>query len=203
LCPEDISEECIAKAKFLYITGITPALSDTSCEAVFTAIDYAKKHGVQVVFDPNIRKKLWSEEKARSVLLKISKVADIVLPGISEGEFLFGATSPQKIARAFLDKGASLVIVKLGAEGASFFTENESGNVPGYKVSRVVDPVGAGDGFAAGVLSGLLEGLSIKGAIQRGCAVGAMVTTVNGDIEGLPDRKLLEQFIHSTEDINR
>lgn len=199
----NIQEEYIAKAKFLYITGITPALSDTCCEATFQAIKYAKKYGIKVVFDPNVRRKLWSENKAKNTLLKIAREADIIFPGISEGGFLFGTEDPQKIGQHFLDLGASLVVVKLGKEGAFYLTGRESGFVSGFKIDRVVDPVGAGDGFAAGVLSGLLDGLVIEEAVTRGCAIGAMVTMVNGDIEGLPDRRLLEQFIYSTEDVNR
>lgn len=66
-----------------------------------------------------------------------------------------------------------------------------------FPVSRIIDPVGAGDGFAAGLLSGLLDKRSLQEAVQRGCAVGAMVTQVNGDIEGLPTRAQLEAFMQS------
>lgn len=204
LNPLDIKEDYIASAKYLYITGITPALSDSCLEAIFQAITYAKKHHVQVVFDPNIRKKLWSEEQAREVIVKIAQQSDIIFPGVSEGRFLFQVEDYREIAQRFLELGARLVVVKLGAGGAFYSMSNESDTVPAFKIDRVVDPVGAGDGFAAGVLSGLLDGLSVKEAISRGCAVGAIVTTVDGDIEGLPDRGLLENFIHSNqEDVNR
>lgn len=202
LSPSDINEEYIKNSKFLYITGITPALSDTCCEAIFQAIDYAKKHGVQIVFDPNVRKRLWKDEKAKKVLLEIASAVDIVFPGMNEGKFLFNTDDKKEIAQQFLRLGASLVAVKLGEKGAFFLTENESGIVPGMKIDKVVDPVGAGDGFAAGVLSGLLDGLTIRKSIELGCAVGAMVTTVNGDIEGLPDRELLQSFFHSSYEEN-
>jgi 2-dehydro-3-deoxygluconokinase len=195
---KNIKEEYIANAKYLYITGITPALSDSCCEAIFQAIIFAKKHSVQIVFDPNIRRKLWSDEKAKDTLLQIAKEADIILPGISEGEFLCGTDVKEEIAQQFLSLGASLVVVKLGAEGAYYQTNYESGTAPGLKVDRVIDPVGAGDGFAAGVLSGLLDGLSVHESVERGCAIGAMVVMVNGDIEGLPDRELLAEFIQSS-----
>jgi 2-dehydro-3-deoxygluconokinase len=195
---EDIKEEYMAKAKYLYISGITPALSDSCCEAIFQAIIYAKKHDVKIVFDPNIRRKLWSDEKAKDTLLQIAKEADIILPGISEGDFLCGTDVKEDIAQQFLNLGASLVVVKLGGEGAYYQTNHEDGTVSGFKVDRVIDPVGAGDGFAAGLLSGLLEGLSIYESVKRGCAIGAMVVMVNGDIEGLPDRELLAEFIQTS-----
>lgn len=200
----DVREEYIAKAKYLHVSGITPALSENCYEAVMEAISIAKRNGVKVVFDPNLRRKLWSEEKARKVLLKIASMADIVLPGVDEGSFMFGETDPEKLGRLFLDHGASLVIVKVGADGAYYFTEEEGKLVPGFKVDQVVDPVGAGDGFAAGLTSGLLEGLSIEKAVQRGNAVGAMVTMVNGDVEGLPEKEEVERFINApSEDVSR
>ncbi|MNN26619.1 2-dehydro-3-deoxygluconokinase [compost metagenome] len=70
--------------------------------------------------------------------------------------------------------------------------------IDSFKVAKVVDPVGAGDGFAVGVLSGQLDGLSLAEAVTRGCAVGAAVTMVNGDIEGLPDRLALTSFLQSS-----
>ncbi|MGB8269325.1 MAG: PfkB family carbohydrate kinase, partial [Priestia megaterium] len=60
-----------------------------------------------------------------------------------------------------------------------------------------IDPVGAGDGFAAGILSGLIDKSSLKETVKRGCAIGAMVVTVEGDIEGLPDKKELYEFMNA------
>ncbi|WP_026559638.1 sugar kinase [Bacillus sp. J37] len=204
LTPEDLNEEYIAGSKFLHITGITPALSDSCASTVLEAIKLAKKNGVQVVFDPNLRRKLWSEEKARQVLLELASLADIVLPGIDEGKFMFNETDPQKIANCFINNGSAKVVVKLGAEGAAFFTNETSGVIPGYPVDQVVDPVGAGDGFAAGLLSGLLNGLNLPDAVKRGNAVGALVTMVEGDVEGLPEPDEIEALMNSKgEDVER
>jgi 2-dehydro-3-deoxygluconokinase len=215
LVPESIDENYIARAKYLYLTGITPALSPNCREAVFHAIGLARKHGVQVVFDPNLRRKLWSDEEAREVLTRLCGMADLVLAGISEGTFLFGdgegnedgdgkKSSGSYLAERFLQLGCKAAILKLGAEGAYYATGMEQKLVPGFKVDHVADPVGAGDGFAAGVLSGLLDGLPLEEAVRRGCAIGAAVVTVNGDIEGLPDRELLAAFMSGRgEDVAR
>ncbi len=205
LTATDLNEEYIKKAKYLHITGITPALSDSCYETILKAISIAKSHNVTVVFDPNLRKKLWSEEKARSVLLKICGLADIVLPGVDEGTFIFGESDPAKLGKLFLAQGASIVVIKVGAKGAYYFTEEAEQLVPGFLVKKVVDPVGAGDGFAAGVISGLLDGLSLELSVQRGNAVGALATQIPGDFEGLPDREELERFMNQTnsEDISR
>jgi 2-dehydro-3-deoxygluconokinase len=153
-----------------------------------------------VVFDPNLRTKLWSEEKARKTLLEISAKADIVLPGISEGEFMFGESDPEILGELFLQNGASIVVLKLGKEGAVYFKGDKSKRVPGFPIERVVDPVGAGDGFAAGFLSGLLDDLDLTKAVERANAVGALVTMVSGDVEGLPEKNEIESLILQKDD---
>ncbi|PAE09176.1 2-dehydro-3-deoxygluconokinase [Terribacillus saccharophilus] len=195
LSTDDLDESYFAGVKYLFITGITPALSKSAKEAIFNSIELAKKNDLKVVFDPNIRKKLWSESEAKKALIEIAKHADIVLPGKSEGDFLFGTDDPKQIADSFLRLGASLVVVKLGDKGAYYSQRQTTGFVPGFKVPKIVDPVGAGDSFAAGLLSGLIDNESIPDAVKRGCAMGAMAVMVKGDYEGLPDKKRLKQFM--------
>ncbi len=140
------------------MTGITPALSESCKETVDEAIKPVRKHEKTIIFDPNIRLKLWSKEKARQVLMEIAGQVDIVLPGIEEGELLTGSSDFEKIAKVFLNQGAKVVVVKLGSEGAYFATESERAYVSGFQVGEVVDTAGTGDGFAAGFISGLLRG---------------------------------------------
>jgi 2-dehydro-3-deoxygluconokinase len=192
---EDLDETYIAQAKYLFVSGITPALSESCREMVWEAIRMAKKHGLKVVFDPNLRKKLWPEQQARDTLLAIAAQSDIVLPGLAEGVFLFGETDPVQLGQRFLEHGAQTVVMKLGEQGAHYFTPETNAYIPGFRVERVVDPVGAGDGFAAGFVSGLLDGLPLPEAVRRANAVGAIVTMVNGDVEGLPERADLKRFM--------
>lgn len=186
MAPESINEDYIAQAKYLHLTGITPALSESCLAAVHHSIDIAKKHGVKVVFDPNIRLKLWTKEKAVPVLKEIARRCDIVLPGIEEGELLTGASNHEEIAAYFLQGSTELVVVKLGKDGAYYASQNSSGTVAGEKVEHVVDPIGAGDGFAAGFISGLLRGFSIEDSVKRANRVAAFALTVPGDAEGYP-----------------
>lgn len=200
LSPEDIDASYISQAKYLFVSGITPALSKSCHLAVMAAINIAKEHGVQVVFDPNLRKTLWEEDIARQTLIDIAKKADIVLPGISEGEFMFGTNDVKEIGENLLELGAKMVVIKLGEAGASVITNQGVEYVPGYKVNRVVDPIGAGDAFAAGFITGLLDNLSLYESVQRANAFGALATQVKGDIEGLPEREQLTQFMNSMSD---
>ncbi|HZK84215.1 MAG TPA: sugar kinase [Desulfosporosinus sp.] len=186
MSPDDLNEEYIAKANYLHVTGITPALSPSCKEMIYEAIRMAKKHGVTVVFDPNIRLKLWSNEEARETLMAIARESDIVLPGLEEGFILTGEIKPDAIANQLIDNGAKLVVVKLGAEGAYYANQTETGLVPGFPVEHVVDPIGAGDAFAAGLLSGLLREFPLREAVKLANQVGAYALTVAGDVEGLP-----------------
>ena len=114
--------------------------------------------------------------------------ADWVLPGIDEGRLLTGKDTPEEIAKFYLDAGVSLVVIKLGAEGAYYATAQGAAYVPGFPVDEVVDTVGAGDGFAVGVISAMLEGLGGQEAVKRGTWIGARAVQVLGDTEGLPTR---------------
>lgn len=190
--PDNLDEDYIASAKYLHVTGITPALSASCEKTVHKAIDYAKKHGVTVVFDPNIRLKLWSPEKARESLLDIGSRAEIVMPGIEEGRLLTGENEPQKIAEELLKRGAKSVVIKLGENGAYYQTDREKGLIPAQRVEKVVDSVGAGDAFAAGVLSGLLRRYSLSDAIRLGNRVASYALTVTGDVDGLPSWSQVE-----------
>lgn len=200
LNPEDLDEEYIAGAKILHLSGITPALSESCKAAVFKAIEIAKNNGVRIVFDPNLRLKLWSKEEAKAVLLEMAMHADYILPGLDEGELLTGKTSPEDIADALRNGQDKTVIIKLGERGAYYQDANGSGYVEGFPVSDIVDPIGAGDGFAAGVISGILRGDPIDAAVKRGNAVGAIVVGVNGDVEGLPSEAAVEQMLFGSAD---
>ncbi|OOM14552.1 2-dehydro-3-deoxygluconokinase [Clostridium saccharobutylicum] len=204
LSPEDIDEEYIKSAKILHLTGITPALSQSCREAVYKAIDIAKKNGVLVSFDPNIRLKLWTLEEAKEVLIDIANRADIVMPGLDEAELLLGLKDKDEVADYFLSKEAKIVAIKLGADGCYIKTREEGIVIPGYNVSDIIqDTAGAGDGFAAGFLSGYLENLSLKEIGEYANGVGAMATLVQGDMEGYPHYDQLMEFIGKKQGIER
>lgn len=203
LSPGDLEPDYIGSAKFLHITGITPALSESCYRTVWEAVKIAKSRGVKVCLDPNIRLKLWGKERAREVIMELVAQADFVLPGLSEGAMLLGATEPEQMADKFLDLGIETVVIKLGKQGAYYASATESKFVPGYPIDKVVDPIGAGDGFAAGFVAGLLKGYSLEEAVKLANAVGALATTVNGDVEGLPTMDEVAVFRGEKEEIDR
>jgi 2-dehydro-3-deoxygluconokinase len=191
--PEQIDEAWLTQARHLHATGVFPALSDNCLATAQRSLALMRAAGRTISFDPNLRPTLWpSPDRMREVLNDLAAQADWVLPGIEEGRFLTGAGTPEGIARFYRERGARLVVVKLGAEGAYFDGEAGSGRVAGFPVPQVVDTVGAGDGFAVGVISGLLEGRSVADAVRRGAWIGARAVQVLGDTEGLPTRTELE-----------
>ncbi len=200
---EELDEEYIKSAKILHITGITPALSENCKKTVFRAIEIAKANSVLVSFDPNIRLKLWSKEEAVPVLLEISKQSDIIFPGIDEGEMLLGLTKPEEIAEKFMEMGCSIVAVKLGAQGCYAADKINKLYVNSYRLENPQDTVGAGDGFAAGFLSGILNKLDLRECGEYANGVGAMAVLVKGDMEGYPNLEQLMAFIGKGKIIER
>ncbi|MBC2581889.1 sugar kinase [Clostridium sp. DJ247] len=200
LSKKDIDNTYFMAARHLHATGIPPALSSSAREFSEEVIKRMKTAGKTVSFDPNLRPNLWnSENEMVEVINRFAVQADWVLPGISEGKLLTGYSKAEDIAKFYLDQGVKLVVIKLGPMGAYFRTENEETFVPGFHVEKVIDTVGAGDGFAVGVISGLLDGLNIEDAVIRGNAIGALAVMSPGDSDGLPTRRILEQFIYSKE----
>lgn len=199
---EDLDSEYIKKAKIIHITGITPALSKSVRDLVFEVLKIAKENHVTISFDPNIRLKLWTLEEAKPVLLEIAKMSDIIFPGKEEGEMLLGISNEKEIASKFIEMGCKIAAVKLGENGCYIADKDNEVYVEGYKVNPI-DTVGAGDGFTAGFLSGILRNLSLKECGQLGNGVGAMATLVQGDMEGYPYLDQLMTFMGNKKVINR
>ena len=185
-----------AGARHLHLTGICAAISESARELAFDLAAHARAAGRSVSFDPNLRRRLWPSQAVMvDCLNRLASASDWVLPGLEEGRLLTGCDSPQAVADFYLERGASRVVVKLGPAGAYYASAHGSGFAAGLPVARVVDTVGAGDGFAVGVVSALLEGLDLPAAAARGNAIGARVVQFPGDCDGLPSRAELDTFI--------
>jgi len=195
LGPGPAALDYVRGARLLHVTGIPSALSATARAFTVEVVKAAHEGGAVVTFDPNLRPVLWdSVQEMREVLNALAAQADWVLPGVAEGEVLVGSADPDEIAAFYLDRGSQGVVVKLGVAGSCVVTAEGRTDVPAYPVT-VVDSVGAGDGFAVGFISGLLEGHDLTTCLHRANAVGALAVTQRGDNEGLPTRSKLEEFM--------
>lgn len=192
---DDVDVAWLTLARHLHATGVFAAISPTTLPAAVKTMDAMRAAGRTISFDPNLRPTLWASTDAmRRAINDLASRADWVLPGMEEGLLLTGESTPEGIAQFYRKLGAKLVVVKLGAEGAYYDSDTAgTGRVEGFPVKEVIDTVGAGDGFAAGVVSALLEGRSVPDAVRRGSWIGARAVQVLGDTEGLPTRAQLEE----------
>lgn len=192
---EEIDAIDLSDVELVHVTGIPPALSKSAREATFRLMDRAKEAGIFITFDPNLRPALWEDEETmRIVINQLAAKADVVLPGIGECKILTETENKKEAADFYQKLGVKTVIIKDGSKGAYVQTEGGHYDVAGYKVDKVVDTVGAGDGFAVGVLSGILEGLDLQTSVKRGNAIGAIQVMNIGDNEGLPTPEELKAF---------
>ncbi|HSN34690.1 MAG TPA: sugar kinase, partial [Ideonella sp.] len=191
---DDVDADWLRSARHLHATGVFPALSQSTLDAARRSLEIMRAAGGSITFDPNLRPSLWSSpEHMRETINGLALQADCVLPGLDEGRLLTGERAPEAIAAFYRAAGVPSVVVKLGAAGAYYDDAVEGrGFVPGFPVAEVVDTVGAGDGFAVGVISARLEGLGLADAVRRGCWIGARAVQVPGDTEGLPTRAELQ-----------
>ncbi len=166
------------------LSGVTPALSDTARQAWLEAL--ARASGSLVVLDPNLRRRLWSEASARSVLFAALAQVDILLPGSDELAVL--ADGPDDLARArvLLDQfpRLALVAVKRGPQGSVAVTRGDVVEALATPLATVTDPVGAGDAWAAGFLAARLGGAGLRDCLELANRNGAAACTALGDTDG-------------------
>lgn len=196
LSKEVIEKVDLSDVKIAHMSGIFPGISDTAEETFRALFKRLNENNILTTFDPNLRPLWKSHDYMVKTINELAGYADIVLPGVEEGKILMGSDDPEAIADFYL-KGerTNTVIVKIGAEGAFVKTSNgDKYTVKGFHVDHIVDTVGAGDGFALGVITALLEGKSLRSAVMRSNAVGALQIQTPGDNDGYPTPDELKAF---------
>ncbi|WP_438717698.1 sugar kinase [Enterococcus sp. AZ109] len=193
-----------SQVKMVHLSGIFPAISPEALTAFRHFVKLLEEKNIRTTFDPNLRPQLWaSQEIMVETINELASHAEIILPGINEGEILMGSRDPEAIADFYLANGSATktVIVKLGTAGAYVKQKDGSSfSIPGFKVDNVVDTVGAGDGFAAGLITALIEGKSLEAAVIRANAVGALAVQSPGDNDGYPTPEELDAFLAKHEE---
>jgi 2-dehydro-3-deoxygluconokinase len=203
LCPGDLDEALVRSAQVLHVTGITAALSPSAREAVRAAVATARDSGVTVSLDLNYRRALWAPDEAGAVLRDLVTAADVVFATEDEAGLVVAAeTDAGGLANALADLGPAHVLVKRGARGAVGWCDGEVLDLPAHTV-ECVDPVGAGDAFAAAWLAEWVCGVDAKGRLAAAVAAGAFAVTAAGDWEGLPSREDLRVFVAAGTDVHR
>lgn len=196
--PSDLDEELFAGAQIVHLSGITPVLSESCRATVEAAADMAHRCGAMVSFDPNIRRKLWKGADYAPLIRELTLQSEIILLGAEEADALFGQTAPEEVFSTLFGKGrARYVALKDGSRGAWVADAQQSCHIPPYPC-KPIEPIGAGDGFNAGFLAGILQGRAIAEAGRMGGICGALATQATGDVEGYPDAVQMRAALNNT-----
>lgn len=184
------------RTRLIHLSGITSALSP-SCRAFLSEIISTRARGTAVSFDVNWRPALWKDDGGPAAMLETARAVDIVFVGLDEANDLWGSTRPLEVR--WLLPEPEFLVVKQGAEGCTVFHGDEQVFVPALIVD-VVEPVGAGDAFAAGFLSGYLSGMAIRDAGRLGTIVASCSLSVVTDIGALPGREYIRELLQLTDE---
>ena len=168
--PATLDRLPLTSARLVHFSGITPGLSSSCAELASELVRRVKASGTLLSFDVNYRRGIWSRGVAAPILLGLSREVDIVFVGLDEAQHLWGTRSADDVRS--LVGTANLLIVKDGAVGATEFDGATSTFVPALDV-RGVEPVGAGDAFAARYLSALLGAETPAARLSLGHATAA------------------------------
>jgi 2-dehydro-3-deoxygluconokinase len=201
LAPGAFDPAVLDSAAFLHLTGITGALSPEAAEFLTWAARTAGEAGVRVSYDVNYRSRLWEPAAARAVSEALLPHVDVLLVGDEEARALWGWDDDTCLER-LADSGPREVVLKLGARGCAAAVDGERLASPGFP-ARQVDPIGAGDAFAAGYLAATLWDLDPVDRLRTANAMGAFCVQNLGDYEGLPSRRELTAFLDQTVDLGR
>ncbi|HLW92331.1 MAG TPA: sugar kinase [Roseiarcus sp.] len=184
----DIPADYIGAARILHVSGISQAISSSAADAVFAAIDIAKRSKVLIAYDTNLRLKLWPLTRARAVIHEAMRSADIALPGLEDARALTGLDAPDAIADFYLKLGARIVALTLGAEGALIATAARRQRIASIKV-EAVDATGAGDMFDGAFLAEYLRLGDPFSAGRFAVVAAALSTRGYGAIAPMPRRE--------------
>jgi len=181
--PDDFQWEQLQGVKWLHLTGITPALSQSCLQTVRRAVTEAHKHGTSVSFDLNYRAKLWTPQQAAPILDELAAQASLVIAARRDLKTIFGIDGELETILPQLHtrwNGATIVVTQ-SAKGAACFDGKTTYQAPAFHIPNPIT-IGAGDSFDAGLLCALLDGKPLDEALDYGNALAALKLTMPGDI---------------------
>jgi len=182
LTPRELKREVISEAKWLHIASLR---LDTS----IAGAQIAKAHGVKVSWDPGRRLALSHDERVWEML----RYVDVVLVNLLEAREITGVEDYRRAAEKLREGGAKAAVVKLGSGGSYVVSDEGEERVPAFKV-KATDTTGAGDAYAAGLITRMLEGAGIFEAARFASAVAALKVQKLG-AQTIPSRGEVEEFL--------
>ncbi len=197
LIEQELNRDYLINAKYIHF-GTVSLTEEPSRTTTIAAIDECRNAGGIACFDPNLRLDLWENpETLRLIIDKVLNKTDILYPSLEELKFILQVEDieEQEAIQQIMEKyPINIVVLKRGKEGCLIKKRDDFFlTVPSFEVD-VLDTTGAGDGFNAGFIFGLIEEKSIQEAGIIGNAVGALVVQKKGAMTSLPTREELQQF---------
>ncbi|NUK30217.1 5-dehydro-2-deoxygluconokinase [Parageobacillus sp. VR-IP] len=197
--PKDVKEDYIKQAKVLLISGTALAKSP-SREAVFLALDYARKHGVVVFFDLDYRPYTWNSQEETAIYYNLAAEKCDVIIGTREEfdmmeQFESNRNDDEKTAKRWFNYQAKIVVIKHGKDGSIAYTKEGEKFKGTIFPANVIKTFGAGDSYAAAFIYGLMQGWDIPKAMEYGAAAASIVISSHSCSDAMPTLQQIEEFI--------
>jgi 5-dehydro-2-deoxygluconokinase len=206
LDPTEVSEEYIKQSKALLISGTALAKSP-SREAVFLALEYARKHEVVVFFDLDYRPYTWESEAETAVYYNLAaEKCDVIIGTREEFDMMekllnYKESNDQVTAERWFSHHAKIVVIKHGGEGSIAYTRDGQSHRGGIFKTKVLKTFGAGDSYASAFIYGLMQGLEVQQAMRLGGASASIVISKHSCSDAMPTVEELKQFMETAEEI--
>jgi 2-dehydro-3-deoxygluconokinase len=194
--PADLPTGMIASCNILHVTGISLAISDLAAQTCFAAMTIAKNTKRRISFDTNLRLRLWPLEKAKDVMMKAIRMADILLPSLEDITIMSGKATTDAILDWCLEQGPSLVALKLGKDGAIIADRKTRRPIAPFPCLPV-DATGAGDAFGGAFIARIVAGDDAAYAARYAAVVAALSTEGYGAVDPIPHAKRVREAMHS------
>jgi len=185
ITPSQLPVDAIKNAKLLHLTAITQAISDSSCDATFKAIDIASENNTLITYDTNLRLKLWSLNRARAIINETSSLVDICFPSLDEAQLLTGLKYEDDIIDYYLNMGSKMVVLKKGEQGATVANDTVRFSLPPFKTNPL-DATAAGDSFAGAFCTHFINGQSLEDCLKFANATASIAIMGYGAVAPLP-----------------
>ena len=206
LSPTEVSEEYIKQSKALLISGTALAQSP-SREAVFLALEHARKHEVVVFFDIDYRPYTWESEAETAVYFNLAaEKSDVIIGTREEFDMMekllnYKESNDQVTAERWFSHHAQIVVIKHGGEGSIAYTRDGESHRGGIFKTKVLKTFGAGDSYASAFIYGLMQGLEIPQAMRLGGASASIVISKHSCSDAMPTRVELFNFMETATEV--
>lgn len=202
LAPGAFNAEILNNVRFVHLTGVTAALSESCADYLLWVADEARRRHVRVSFDINYRSRLWSGAAARTYFERLLPHVDVLFVSDEEARIVWRDVAETRLLEMLASYGPQEILLKHGARGCSARVDGEDLHTDGFPV-KAVETTGAGDAFAAGYLAASLWDQPAAERLRTANALGAFNVLGYGDYESLPSRGELDAFLNNRTDMGR